>query len=93
MYIFLLAGHETTGNILCFALALLALYPDEQERLLRQTKSVLVDDRLPVSDLSWSGLYCLKSWQTYADLNKLTYAVAFVFSSRSPYSTNTVIGW
>ncbi|KAN0136285.1 hypothetical protein V8E53_005890, partial [Lactarius tabidus] len=33
MFIFLLAGQETTAHTLCFTLALLALYPDEQERL------------------------------------------------------------
>ncbi|KAF9524181.1 cytochrome P450 [Crepidotus variabilis] len=33
IYIFLLAGHETTAHTLCYALALLALYEEEQEAL------------------------------------------------------------
>ncbi|KAF8474413.1 614/534 cytochrome P450 [Russula ochroleuca] len=41
MFIFLIAGHETTAHTLCFSLALLALYPDEQERLYQQIKGVM----------------------------------------------------
>ncbi|KAF8919333.1 cytochrome P450 [Mucidula mucida] len=33
VYVFLLAGHETSSNSFAFVLALLALYPDEQEKL------------------------------------------------------------
>jgi len=40
IYMFLVAGHETTANTLCFGLALLALYPDEQEKLFEHIKSV-----------------------------------------------------
>ncbi|KAF8801152.1 cytochrome P450 [Phlegmacium glaucopus] len=46
IYIFLLAGHETTANTLCFAFALLALYPDEQEKLFEHINSV-TKGRLP----------------------------------------------
>jgi len=41
MFIFLLAGHETTAHTLCFSFALLALYPDEQERLYQHIKGVM----------------------------------------------------
>jgi cytochrome P450 len=41
MFIFLLAGHENTAHTLCFSFALLALYPDEQERLYQQIKGVM----------------------------------------------------
>jgi hypothetical protein len=41
MFIFLLAGHETTAHTLCFTFALLALYPDEQERLYQHVKGVM----------------------------------------------------
>jgi len=41
MFIFLLAGHETTAHTLCFTFALLALYPDEQERLYQHIKGVM----------------------------------------------------
>ncbi|KAF8811211.1 cytochrome P450 [Phlegmacium glaucopus] len=46
IYIFLVAGHETTAHTLCFAFALLALYPDEQEKLFEHINSV-TNGRLP----------------------------------------------
>jgi len=50
IFIFLLAGHETTAHTLCFTFGLLALYPGEQEILYQHIKSVLVDGRMPVCD-------------------------------------------
>ncbi|KAJ3923191.1 cytochrome P450 [Lentinula edodes] len=47
IFIFLVAGHETTAHTLCFTFALLALYPDQQEILYQHIKSVLADGRLP----------------------------------------------
>jgi len=47
IFIFLLAGHETTAHTLCFAFALLAFHPEEQEKLFEQIKSLLPEDRLP----------------------------------------------
>ncbi|KII87602.1 hypothetical protein PLICRDRAFT_54684 [Plicaturopsis crispa FD-325 SS-3] len=47
IFIFLLAGHETTAHTLCFTFALLALYPEEQDKLYNHIKSVVPDDRLP----------------------------------------------
>lgn len=47
IFIFLLAGHETTAHTLCFTLALLALYPDEQEKLYQHIKSVIPDPQAP----------------------------------------------
>ncbi|KAN0113945.1 cytochrome P450, partial [Russula decolorans] len=41
MFFFFLAGHETTAHTLCFSFALLALYPDEQERLYQHIKGVM----------------------------------------------------
>lgn len=38
--IFLIAGHETTGHTLAIMLGLLALYPEEQEKVLKQIKSL-----------------------------------------------------
>jgi len=62
IFIFLIAGHETTAHTLCFAMALLALYPDEQERLYQEIKQVLPDGRAP----------------TYDGLNSLTFADAII---------------
>ncbi|KAF5362787.1 hypothetical protein D9757_011011 [Collybiopsis confluens] len=47
IFMFLVAGHETTGHTLCFTLALLALYPDQQEILYQHIKSIIPDGRLP----------------------------------------------
>ncbi|KAF5354196.1 hypothetical protein D9756_007136 [Leucocoprinus leucothites] len=47
IFIFLLAGHETTAHSLCFTFALLALYPDEQEKLYQHIKSVTPISRVP----------------------------------------------
>jgi len=46
IYIFLVAGHETTAHTLCFTFALLALYPDIQETLFEHIKSI-TNGRLP----------------------------------------------
>ncbi|KAH8101152.1 cytochrome P450 [Cristinia sonorae] len=47
IYIFLIAGHETTAHTLCFAWGLLALYQDEQERAYQEIKNAIPDDRNP----------------------------------------------
>ncbi|KZV81717.1 cytochrome P450 [Exidia glandulosa HHB12029] len=41
VFIFLMAGHETTANTLAFAMALLALCQDEQEALFQDVQAVL----------------------------------------------------
>ncbi|KAK0479259.1 cytochrome P450 [Armillaria novae-zelandiae] len=50
VFIFLVAGHETTGHTLALTLALLALYPDQQEILYRHVKSIIPDGRNPTYD-------------------------------------------
>ncbi|KAH7905463.1 cytochrome P450 [Hygrophoropsis aurantiaca] len=50
IFIFLVAGHETTAHSLCFAFAMLALYPEEQEALYQHIQSVLPDGKLPTYD-------------------------------------------
>jgi len=65
-FIFLIAGHETTAHTLCFTFALLALYPDEQERLYQQIKGIMADiDGIP----------------TYEDMNKFTLSLAVLYES------------
>ncbi|KAJ8081218.1 hypothetical protein PM082_018061 [Marasmius tenuissimus] len=49
VFVFLLAGHETSSHTLCFAFALLALYPEEQDKLYQHIMSVC-PDRLPAYD-------------------------------------------
>jgi len=66
MFIFLLAGHETTAHTLCFSFALLALYPDEQERLYQHIKGVMSSlNRMP----------------TYEDMNRFTHSLAVFYET------------
>ncbi|EKM52722.1 uncharacterized protein PHACADRAFT_261326, partial [Phanerochaete carnosa HHB-10118-sp] len=65
IFIFLLAGHETTAHTLCFTFGLLALYPEQQEKLYRQIKSVIPDDRLP----------------TYQEMNSLSESIAVFYET------------
>ncbi|RDX47256.1 614/534 cytochrome P450 [Lentinus brumalis] len=60
IFIFLVAGYETTAHTLAYTLILLALYQDEQELLYQNIKHVLGDDRTP----------------TYDDLSSLKYTMA-----------------
>ncbi|KZT39771.1 cytochrome P450 [Sistotremastrum suecicum HHB10207 ss-3] len=49
IFIYLVAGHETTAHTLCYTLGMLALYPDEQEKLHKHIKSI-IGDREPTYD-------------------------------------------
>ncbi|KAH9003517.1 cytochrome P450 [Lactarius hatsudake] len=66
MFVFLLAGHETTAHTLCFTFALLALYPDEQERLYQQIKGIVAD---------------LNGIPTYEDMNRFTLSLAALYET------------
>jgi len=66
MFIFLLAGHETTAHTLCFSFALLALYPDEQERLYQHINDVM------------SGL---SGMPKYEDMGRFTYSLAVFYET------------
>ncbi|KAI0030490.1 614/534 cytochrome P450 [Vararia minispora EC-137] len=66
IFIFLLAGHETTAHTLCFCLAYLALYPHVQDRLYEEIKSVLSgSDSLPA----------------YEDMGRLPYMMACFYET------------
>ncbi|KAH9008126.1 cytochrome P450, partial [Lactarius pseudohatsudake] len=73
MFVFLLAGHETTAHTLCFTLALLALHPDEQERLYQQIKGILVDPKWDVLGTDFA--------QTYEDMNRFTLSTAVLYET------------
>ncbi|KAJ2913373.1 hypothetical protein MD484_g7050, partial [Candolleomyces efflorescens] len=47
IFMIMSAGHETSAHTLCFALALLAMYPDEQTALYEHVKSVLPETGVP----------------------------------------------
>ncbi|KAF8895566.1 cytochrome P450 [Infundibulicybe gibba] len=51
IFIFLLAGHETTAHTLCFTFGMLALYQDEQEWLYQHIRSVIPGGRIPVTSI------------------------------------------
>ncbi|KAG9014366.1 hypothetical protein FRB94_012772 [Tulasnella sp. JGI-2019a] len=51
-FVFLLAGHETSAHSLAFMFGLLALDPDEQERLYQHIKAVLGDREPTYSDFN-----------------------------------------
>ncbi|KAH9172708.1 cytochrome P450 [Lactarius sanguifluus] len=65
-FAFLLAGHETTAHTLCFTFALLALYPDEQERVYQQIKGIVAD---------------LNGIPTYEDMNRFTLSLAVLYET------------
>ncbi|KAF5311992.1 hypothetical protein D9619_003403 [Psilocybe cf. subviscida] len=65
VYIFLLAGHETTAHTLAFTFGLLALYQDEQEKLFEHIKSVIPDGNNP----------------TYEQMPLLTYSLAVFYET------------
>ncbi|KAI0279041.1 cytochrome P450 [Russula aff. rugulosa BPL654] len=66
MFVFLFAGHETTAHTLCFTFALLALYPDEQERLYQHIKGVMSSlNRMP----------------TYEDMSRFTQSLAVFYET------------
>ncbi|KAJ8092148.1 hypothetical protein PM082_023972 [Marasmius tenuissimus] len=49
VFAFLLAGHETSSHTLCFTMALLALYQEEQEKLYQHITGIC-PDRTPTYD-------------------------------------------
>ncbi|KAH9899366.1 cytochrome P450 [Cubamyces lactineus] len=60
VFIYLVAGYETSAHTLSYAFIFLALYQDEQEKLYENIKSVLPDGRTP----------------TYDEMGSLSYAMA-----------------
>ncbi|KLO13107.1 cytochrome P450 [Schizopora paradoxa] len=69
IFVFLLAGHETSAHTLCFALGLLALYPEEQEAAYQNIQSVQGERSLP----------------TYEDMNSLDYVLAVFYETLRLY--------
>lgn len=69
IYIFLVAGHETTAHTLCYAFGLLALYQDEQETLYQHIKSIIPDGRTP----------------TYEEMNLFTRSMAVLYETLRLY--------
>ncbi|KDR79325.1 hypothetical protein GALMADRAFT_243295 [Galerina marginata CBS 339.88] len=75
IYMFLVAGHETTAHTLSFTFALLALYPDEQEKLYEHIRSVVPKGREA----------------TYEEMPLLTYAMAVFYETLRMFPPGTSI--
>ncbi|KAF7983462.1 hypothetical protein HWV62_21746 [Athelia sp. TMB] len=65
MFIFQLAGHETTAHTLAFTFGLLALHQDEQEKLFQHIQHLLPGGRIP----------------SYQEMPMLTYATAVFYET------------
>nr|BAL05139.1 cytochrome P450 [Phanerodontia chrysosporium] len=65
VFMFLLAGHETAASTLCFALGLLALHKDEQDKLYDHIRFTLGEKDVPA----------------YSDLNSLSYCSAVLYET------------
>ncbi|KZV96286.1 cytochrome P450 [Exidia glandulosa HHB12029] len=76
VFIFLLAGHETTAHTLAFALGLLAIFKDEQEKLYQSINSVIPNGRIP----------------EYEEFGKLNQALAVIYETLRFYPPATGVG-
>jgi len=66
------AGHETTGNTVCFAFYLLALHQDKQEKLRAEVDKFFKTHTESI---------------TYEDLKELNYCVAVFYETLRLYPT------
>jgi len=76
IFVFLLAGHETTAHTLAFTFGLLALYQDEQEKLYQHIMRVLPDGRVP----------------EYDEMGKFTYSLAVFYETLRLYPPVVGVG-
>lgn len=75
MFVFYLAGHETSGHTLGFALNMLAVHQEEQEILYQHVHETLPDGRLP----------------TYEDLTRLNRVTATLYETLRMFPPAPVI--
>lgn len=75
IYVFLLAGHDTTAHTLAFTFALLALYPDVQQKLVDHVNEVVPAHRDP----------------TFDDVPKLSFVLAVFLETLRLYPSVVVI--
>ena len=68
---------QTTAHTLCFSFALLALYPDEQERLYQHIKGIMSNlNGMPVGLRNLNSYRELTFQQTYEDMSRFTHSLA-----------------
>ncbi|KAK7677694.1 hypothetical protein QCA50_019385 [Cerrena zonata] len=75
IFVFLIAGHETTSSALCLVLGLLALYPEEQNRAYEELTKAFPDGRSP----------------TYDDVSKLVYIQCILYETLRMFPAEPVI--
>lgn len=80
-FVFMLAGHETSAHTLAFALNLLALHPQEQEKLYQDVQRVVGEKDATgttSADTCTSTTGTTRNYKelTYTDIDKLTYCYA-----------------
>ncbi|KAK7681337.1 hypothetical protein QCA50_015428 [Cerrena zonata] len=75
IFVFLIAGHETTSSALCLVLGLLALYPEEQNRAYEELTKAFPDGRSP----------------TYDDVSKLIYIQCILYETLRMFPAEPVI--
>ncbi|KZV97741.1 cytochrome P450 [Exidia glandulosa HHB12029] len=76
VFVFLIAGHETTAHTLAFTFGLLALYQDEQEKLYQHITSVVAADG---------------TMPAYEEMGRLTYSLAVFYETLRLYPPVTNI--
>ncbi|KAG8687554.1 hypothetical protein FRC11_006996 [Ceratobasidium sp. 423] len=69
VFLFLFAGHETTAHTLAFTLGLLAIYPEEQRKVVEQIQELQKES----------------SEFNYEDLSKYTYSLAVLYEALRLY--------
>ncbi|KAK7453323.1 hypothetical protein VKT23_012002 [Stygiomarasmius scandens] len=75
IFVFLLAGHETSAHSICFALYLLALYPEEQNKLYKSIEEVCPDGCFP----------------KYEDVHRLTRTIAVLYETLRLFPPATMV--
>ncbi|KAG9120132.1 hypothetical protein FRC07_004509 [Ceratobasidium sp. 392] len=77
IFVFLIAGHETTSHTLGFLFGLLALYPQEQAKLVQHIEQNRPESR----DFTPDDVLA----QRYEDIHKLTYVTATLYETLRLY--------
>ncbi|GJJ15068.1 hypothetical protein Clacol_009343 [Clathrus columnatus] len=75
IFIFLLAGHETTAHTMCFILGILAIEQEEQEKLFQHILSILGDRYIP----------------NYEEFNTLSYVMAVINETLRLFPSVTIL--
>lgn len=87
MFLFLFAGHETTAHSVAFTLGLLALYPEEQRKVVDQIQELQQEKHDFVRDSRGHQYFKLELVfiQNYEDLSKYTYTLAVLYEALRLY--------